>query len=134
MMVMQKVKVAFFAEILFEEKDGASRTMFQLIKRIPDDRFEFLFIYGEGPQQLENYSSVKIPTLTIPGNKQYTLSIPTFAQQYLKRTLTRFRPDIIHIATPSLLGHFALEYAGEQHIPIISNLPYTLHRLCGLLL
>ncbi|QNL49462.1 glycosyltransferase family 1 protein [Olivibacter sp. SDN3] len=116
---MQKVKVAFFAEILLEEKDGASRTMFQLIRRIPQQQFEFLFVYGDGPKQLLNYSSVKVPALTIPNNKNYTLSIPVLARQ-LKKQLDAFNPDIVHIATPSFLGHFALKYAREQHIPVVS--------------
>ncbi|MFC6098736.1 glycosyltransferase family 4 protein [Olivibacter domesticus] len=117
---MRKVKVAFFAEILFEDKDGASRTMFQLIKRISSDRFEFMFIYGEGPDQLLNFRSLKIPTLTIPSNKNYTLCLPSLVQQKLIRQLTQFNPDIIHIATPSLLGHFAAKFAQKHHIPIIT--------------
>src|SRR5687768_7827598 len=104
---MRKVKVAFFAEILFEDKDGASRTMFQLIRRISSDRFEFMFIYGDGPDQLLDFPSLKIPTLTIPSNKNYTLCLPNLVQQKLLKRLNQFDPDIIHIATPSLLGHFA---------------------------
>ncbi len=39
---MRKVKVAFFADMLIEDLDGASRTMFQLINRIHGNQFEFL--------------------------------------------------------------------------------------------
>lgn len=117
---MRKVRVAFFAEILFEDKDGASRTMFQLIRRIPTDQFEFMFIYGDGPDQLLNFPSLKIPTLTIPSNKNYTLCLPNLARQKTIRELNNFNPDIIHIATPSLLGHFAVKYAQKHHIPIIT--------------
>ncbi len=48
---MKKIKAAFFAEILIEDCDGAARTMFQLIKRINAEEFEFLFICGAGPDQ-----------------------------------------------------------------------------------
>jgi len=117
---MPKVKVAFFAEILLEDKDGASRTMFQLIKRIPINEFDFLFICGDGPARLMGFPCIKTPTLTIPSNKNYTLSIPALAKQKLIKELHLFKPDIIHIATPSLLGHFAVKYAKKHHIPIIT--------------
>lgn len=117
---MQKIKVAFFAEILYEDKDGASRTMFQLIKRIPSDRFDFMFIYGDGPDKLFNFPSLKVPTLKIPSNKNYTLSVPALIKKGLIRRLDDFGPDIVHIATPSFLGHFAVIYARKRHIPVVS--------------
>lgn len=117
---MPKVRVAFFAEILSEDKDGASRTMFQLIKRIPRDRFDFLFLCGKGPDQLMDWPCIHMPTLTIPYNSTYAMAIPALAKKRVIAALDLFQPDIIHIATPSLLGHFALKYAKKQHIPIIT--------------
>lgn len=117
---MSKVRVAFFAEMLSEDKDGASRTMFQLIKRIPYDRFDFLFLCGKGPDQPLGWPCMHIPTLTIPYNNSYAMAIPALARKRLLAMLDRFQPDIIHIATPSLLGHFALKYAKKQHIPVIT--------------
>lgn len=117
---MSKIKVAFFAEILYEDKDGASRTMFQLIKRIPTDRFEFMFIYGDGPDRLLQFESVRVPTIRIPSNRTYSLSIPSLIRRRLIRTLDDFNPDLVHIATPSLLGHFAAAYASKRHIPVIT--------------
>jgi len=40
----KKIRVAFFSDILVKDYDGAIKTMYQLIDRIPDDRFEYLFI------------------------------------------------------------------------------------------
>lgn len=117
---MKKVKVAFFAEILFEEFDGASRTMFQLLKRIDPDRFEFLFICGTGPEQINESECMKVPTIALPLNSTYAMAIPALAQNKIKERLQRFKPDVVHIATPSLLGNFALRYAVLYQIPVIS--------------
>ena len=38
----------------------------------------------------------------------------------LNTTLSMFRPDVIHIATPSSLGFFALNYAKKHGIPVLS--------------
>ncbi|GHE33337.1 glycosyltransferase family 4 protein [Sphingobacterium griseoflavum] len=114
------VKVAFFAEILIEEFDGASRTMFQIINRIDPHRFSYLFVYGKGPKRVATHESLKIPSLNTTLNKDYSFSLPLFVKQQLKQELDNFQPDVVHIATPSLLGFFALRYAQQRNIPVIS--------------
>lgn len=113
-------KVAFFAEILIKDFDGASRTMFQLIDRIDDSGFEYFFIYGRGPKQFRDYKSYQVSTWNIPMNDDYHIAIPQLSRWKLERELDEFLPDIIHIATPSLLGFFALNYAKKRNIPVIT--------------
>lgn len=115
-----RIKVAFFAEILTERLDGAIRTMYQLIDRIDNDRFEFLFIYGDGPARIYNFESVRVPVVKLPINAGYSLALPALAKNRLKAALHNFNPQIIHIATPSLLGHFGINYATEHGLPVIS--------------
>jgi glycosyltransferase involved in cell wall biosynthesis len=117
---MKKIKIAFFAEILIEDFDGASRTMFQLINRINPDQFEFLFICGSGPSEISGYECFLVPAITLPINNRYTMALPHLADTQLKRKLSAFNPDIIHIATPSFLGSYALQYARERRIPVLT--------------
>src|SRR5690606_7235816 len=99
---------------------GASRTMFQLIKRIDHMRFEFLFICGVGPDQINSYECVKIPVINLPINAGYTMALPTLMKKEVKKKLKEFKPDVIHIATPSLLGGFALKHARKNSLPVIT--------------
>ncbi|MCF0054512.1 glycosyltransferase family 1 protein [Dyadobacter sp. CY356] len=117
---MKKIKVAFFAEILIEDFDGASRTMFQIIKRIPREEFEFLFICGIGPAKIFDFDCVTVPSVSLPFNKNYTMALPYLAETELKRKLDNFCPDIVHIATPAFLGHFGLQYAKNQNLPVLT--------------
>ncbi len=118
---MQKIKVAFFAEILIKDFDGASRTMFQLIERIPAGAFEFLFICGMNqPGLKDRFRVLKVPTLQVPGNATYRFSVPLLKRKALLKQLDDFKPDVVHIATPSLLGNFGLRFAGKRDIPVIT--------------
>ncbi|WP_221391443.1 glycosyltransferase family 1 protein [Dyadobacter sp. NIV53] len=117
---MKKVKVAFFAEILIEDFDGASRTMFQIIRRIPNHQFEFLFVCGNGPSQLFGFDCLLVPSITLPVNNSYTMALPFLAESQLEQKLTAFAPDIIHIATPSPLGIFALNFARQNQLPVLT--------------
>lgn len=116
----QKIKVAFFADILIEDFDGASRTMFQLIRRIPSARFEFLFVCGLGPEKINGFDCVQVPAMTVPVNTTYKMALPWFLARTIRKKLDDFQPDVIHIATPSPLGEFALKYAGRRHVPVLS--------------
>lgn len=113
-------KVAFFSEILIEDFDGASRTMFQIINRIDHTAFSYLFIYGKGPENFKTHQSYQVPTFRIPINDDYSLAVPQLSKWKLEEALDNFAPDVIHIATPSLLGFFAMKYARKRNIPILS--------------
>lgn len=116
----RKIKVAFFAEILIEDFDGAARTMFQLIHRIPKDQFEFLFIFGVGADRINGFEGLRVPAVTLPINKPYKMAIPWFSGNRIRKKLQQFQPDVIHIATPSLLGEFGLKYANRHNIPVLT--------------
>lgn len=113
-------RVAFFAEILIEDFDGASRTMFQLINRLDSSSMEYFFIYGKGPETFRHYLSYRVPSINIPINTDYSLAIPFTVKRDLEQALDNFAPDAIHISTPSPLGYYALKYAKRRNIPVLS--------------
>lgn len=118
---MNKIRIAFFADMLLEKLDGYSRTIQQLIRHIPKDQFEFLFFTGsEAEGALRGLNTFAIPSVPIPTNKPYKMALPQLVRKRLIKQLEKFRPDVIHIANPSLLGKFACEYAREKRIPSVS--------------
>ena len=116
----RKTKVAFFADILVKNFDGASRTMFQIIERIPNDEFEFKFFCGLPPKNDIGHEVMKIPTIPIPFNSTYRLAIPMFSWFSMRKKLKAFKPDVIHIASPSPLGDFAFQFKRRRNIPVIT--------------
>lgn len=114
---MKKIRVAFFAEMLIRDFDGASRTIFEIIDRIDPSRFEFLFFCGVPPTENIDWEVFETPTLTIPFNEDYKMAWTFGVGSKIQNRLNRFSPDIIHISTPSRLGNFALKYALNNHIP-----------------
>jgi glycosyltransferase involved in cell wall biosynthesis len=117
---MSVIRVAFFADILIREFDGASHTIHELIDRIDRDHFKFRFFCGTLPKHSMNHEIEKIPSLSIPFNKTYRIALPATVKKKILTSLNEFRPDVIHITTPSLLGFFAIRYAKARNIPVIS--------------
>ena len=116
----QKIKVAFFAETLQKNYDGAVRTMYQIIQRIPSDQFEFLFICGDDIVASLPFRTISLPSVYIPFNRNYKITIPFLSNHWLTKQLDIFQADVIHIATPSPLGNFALNYAKTRQVPSLS--------------
>jgi len=96
---MRRYKIAFFAEILIEDFDGASRTA------VP-------------PKQDIGFEVVQIPALKIPFNETYKMGFPYFSKNKINEQLDQFQPDIIHFASPTPLSQVAKRYAKENKIPV----------------
>ncbi len=117
---MKKIRVAFFAEILTADFDGATRTMYQILDRIPREDFEFMFFCGVEPDKEMGFEVFKLPTVTIPYNTSYEAALPFLAKKKLNAKLEEFQPDIIHFASPSPLGSFANKYGIANNIPVVT--------------
>lgn len=116
----KKIRVAFFADILVRDFDGAIKTMYQLIDKIPEEKFEFMFLTGMPPKEKINHKIIKMPSIVLPFNPNYKAALPYFNNHKITKQLNDFNPDVIHIATPSPLGFFALKYGKKNQIPILS--------------
>lgn len=116
----RKLRLAFFAEILIEDFDGASRTITHILQRIPKDQYEVLLICGIPPKKETHWEVFKVSVVQIPFNRDYSMAVPQFKSTRLRQKLSDFNPDVIHISTPSMLGQFALSYGRKYHIPVIS--------------
>ncbi|MEY3419931.1 MAG: GDP-mannose-dependent alpha-mannosyltransferase [Bacteroidota bacterium] len=116
----QKLRLAFFAEILIEDFDGASRSITNILNRIPADQYDVLLICGVPPKNKTNWQLFTVPVVKIPINEDYSMAVPQLGINRLNKQLIDFNPDVIHISTPSLLGKFALSYGRKQSIPVIT--------------
>jgi glycosyltransferase involved in cell wall biosynthesis len=95
--------------------------MYQIIDRIPADRFEFLFFSHTTPDTKGAHKHVKIPAFRIPFHESYRMAAPLFPSNvFIRKKLKEFSPHIVHIATPSPLGMFALDFAEKAGIPVVS--------------
>jgi len=124
----KKIKVALFSDILRENIDGVTYTLYNIIDRIPRDEFDYLFITAYPPDDRERVP-FKVETcnyVRFPLYKDYPLALPFFNGK-LEKALEEFQPDVIHFTTPALLGRYALKYGLKNNIPVFST--YHTHYL-----
>lgn len=116
---MRKIKIAFFADVLIRDFDGCLRTVFNIIDRIPKDRFDIEFFCGDNaPDDNIPFKVHRIPNVRIPMNKHYKMALPFLAKKKLDILLDNYKPDIIHITSPSPLGNYAKNYGKKNNLGV----------------
>ena len=64
--------------MLVENFDGAARTIYQIIKRIDTEKYEYFFITS-APASNFPYKYYLVPSVDIPKNEDYKLAIPALS-------------------------------------------------------
>ncbi len=121
-LMTERIKVAFFADILEENFDGVTHTIYELVKRIPRERFDFIFITPHPPKKESNFPFrvINCPSVGLPMYSEYRIALP-FLKRSIQLQLDDFQPDIVHFTTPSFLGNYAVDYGKKRGIPVIST-------------
>jgi glycosyltransferase involved in cell wall biosynthesis len=101
--------------------DGVALTLNRLVGYLESQGVEVMVFAPTAPQPAFSHHGrlVAVPSLPLPGRPEYRLALGMAG--YVKRQLLDFRPDIIHIAVPDLLGHAALALAKAHDIPAVAS-------------
>jgi len=118
---MNQIRVALFTGNYNHIRDGVSLTLNRLVKFLLRNKAEVL-VFGptiSNPAVNHNGTLISVPSIEMPGRPEYriTVGFPEDAKQKLEE----FKPDIIHIATPDLLGYKGLKWAMKHEIPVVSS-------------
>ena len=62
---------------------------------------------------------VGVPAIPIPGRAEYRA--PYMLGPRVKRDLKRFAPNLVHVASPEMLGHRGVNYARRRDLPVVAS-------------
>jgi glycosyltransferase involved in cell wall biosynthesis len=62
---------------------------------------------------------VSVPSIAFPGRSEYRL--PVVIPPSVKRDIALFRPNILHVASPEVLGHRAVTLARKRNLPVVAS-------------
>lgn len=118
---MRKIRIALFTGNYNHIRDGVSLTLNRLTAFLLEKGHEVL-VFGPtiATPALEHAGElVSVPSVCIPGRPEYrvSLSLPASERQRLKD----FEPDIVHIATPDILGYKALRWALRNDVRVTAS-------------
>ncbi len=75
-------------------------------------------VSGEAPAFVEGYPVVTLPSVPLSGYPNVRLAAGTVAR--VRRILADFAPDVVHVASPFVLGWRAVQAASQLGLPTVS--------------
>jgi glycosyltransferase involved in cell wall biosynthesis len=112
------MKIALYAGTYVKDKDGAVRSIYQLVASLIRSGHKVAVWSPDISDQEDGAVLVhKVPSVPIPLYPDYRLG---FCLARNERELDFFSPDLIHISTPDIVGRKFLQYARKRGIPVVS--------------
>jgi phosphatidylinositol alpha 1,6-mannosyltransferase len=110
------MKVALYTGTYVKDKDGAVRSIYQLVASMIGSGHEVVvwtpdFMPGDNGMVPVNM----VPSVPLPLYPDYKLG---FYNAVTEQQLDDFTPDIVHISTPDIVGRKFLRYARKKGIPV----------------
>ncbi|WBO21670.1 glycosyltransferase family 4 protein [Sphingomonas abietis] len=62
---------------------------------------------------------IGVPAIPLPGRAEYRA--PILLTPGVKKDIHRFKPNIIHVASPEVLGHAAVRHARKNKLPVVAS-------------
>jgi len=114
-----KIRVAVYAGMFIRDFDGATKTLFELIKSLRRRRAEVaVWSFSRNPTRIPMVPVRKVPAIALPFYPDYKFALPWPLLLYQVR---KFRPDVIHLTVPDAVGLVLAAYAKLRRIPLVMS-------------
>ncbi|HLV99462.1 MAG TPA: glycosyltransferase family 1 protein [Ktedonobacterales bacterium] len=123
------MRVALVTENFLPKIDGVTRTLAMLLEHLQRQRHQAIVLAPEGaPKRYAGAQVFGTPGVPLPMYPELRILLPS---PKLKQLLGRFRPDVIHVADPMVLGAAAIFWAQSLNIPVVSTYHTNLAAYCN---
>ncbi|RMH73554.1 MAG: glycosyltransferase family 1 protein [Gemmatimonadetes bacterium] len=115
------MKIAYFTESLPPKTDGVAKSLTKLAETLLQREIDFRFYCPAKPDETVawHHRVRKVVSVPFPLYSYYDIALPMFDR--LEPELDEFAPEIVHVASPTLLGIFGQDYARRRHIPVVGS-------------
>ena len=112
------MRVAIVSESFLPQVNGVSNSVRHVVNHLLDTGHEVLVVApGPGVRSYRSARVVRARSMGLPGYRSFALGLPDAA---VERALVEFRPDVVHLASPALLGATGLRAARRLGVPTVA--------------
>jgi glycosyltransferase involved in cell wall biosynthesis len=115
------VRVAYFTESLYPHVDGVSRTLARLFETLEREGVDFRVFSPFVPADSISWSGRvhRVRHLPLVVNPGYRVSMP--GGRATRDALEDFRPDLVHLVSPTPMAVWAQRWARRAGVPAVSS-------------
>jgi phosphatidylinositol alpha 1,6-mannosyltransferase len=115
---LRNVRIVMVAESFMPQINGVANTACHTLDRLLARGHELLVIAaGPGPDSYHGVPVVRCRSFGIPGYKAFPVSLP---DAVIERSIAEFKPDLVHLASPFVLGAMALKHTRRNNLPTVA--------------
>jgi len=116
--VQSRLRVAIVTESFLPHVNGVTNSVRHLIEQLELLGHTVLVIApGEGSTWHSRSRVVRVRGITLPGYRSFVIGLPDLA---LAEAIDDFAPDVVHLASPFVLGASGLRAARRRGIPTVA--------------
>ncbi len=114
-------RIALFSGNYNYVMDGPVRALNKLVAFLENEGIEVLVFAPTAKKAAFEHSGtlISVPSIALPGRGEYRVAYGLPAKQ--KRQLEAFKPDLIHLSSPDLLGWAAVRWAKKHNVPAVAS-------------
>ncbi len=112
------MRVAIVTESFLPQVNGVTNSVLRVVEHLRERAHDVLIIApGPGPDSYRGAPVVRIPALDVPGVNSLPIGLPT---RTVLNALAAFGPDVVHLASPFVVGARGLAAARRLRVPAIA--------------
>lgn len=116
------MRVAIIAESFLPNMNGVTHSLLRVLDHLADRGDEVLVIAPgtrrDGPKEVSGAKIVRVPSIALP--KYRRIRVAPGGVTRIRRLLERFAPDVVHLASPFVLGWRGVLAAQSLSLPTVA--------------
>ena len=112
------MRVAVVTESFLPQVNGVTNSVLQVIAHLHRQGHEALVLApGAGPDEVGGTPVIRVPAVDLAVVDSLPVGVPT---PVVRATLEEYRPDVVHLASPFVLGARAITAARRLGVPTVA--------------
>nr|WP_202387065.1 glycosyltransferase family 1 protein [Nocardioides flavescens] len=112
------MRVLVVAESFLPQVNGVTNSVRRVLEHLAAEGHEAVLVAPTGPATYAGFPVHRTRGASLPFYRDFRIGLETRTR--LRAEMLRFRPDVVHIASPATLGHQAARVADELGIPSVA--------------
>src|SRR6478609_3436437 len=112
------LRVLVLAESFLPQVNGVTNSVRRVLEHLAAEGHDAELVAPTGPPSYAGFPVTRARGASLPFYKDFRIGLET--RRRLRGVMQRFRPDVIHIASPATLGYQAAKVAAELGVPSVA--------------
>lgn len=113
-----KLRILLVTESFLPQINGVTNSVCRVVEQLCKQGHSVDVIAPTGPDHYAGATVHRVNGLDLPGYSGFTLGVAT--RRRIRNIMAKLAPDVVHVASPFVLGYTAIRAANSLQLPVVS--------------